>query len=98
MDLDFSSSSLRRAFESKEEAIRCFGEARGKKYVMNLLLVKRSKTMADLYRIPQLRFHPLKGDRKGEFSVALTGNWRIVLSFATDKHASIERVEDYHGR
>lgn len=98
MDLDFSSTSLRKAFESRAEAVRFFGEARGKKYVMVLNLVKQSKSITDLYKIPQLKFHPLKGDRRGEFAATLTGNWRIVLSFRADASAKVERVEDYHGR
>ena len=39
--------------------------------------------------------HPLKGDRKGFWSVRVSGNWRITFTFA-EKDADIVNYEDYH--
>lgn len=89
---------LRKAFESRPEAIRLYGEAIGKKYVMALMLVKQARSLEELFLIPQLRFHPLKGDRYGEYSATLTGNWRVIITFPAEDIARIEKVEDYHGR
>jgi len=41
------------------------------------------------------RLHPLKGDRKGCWSVTVTGNWRITFEFQ-DGDAYILNYEDYH--
>jgi toxin HigB-1 len=41
-------------------------------------------------------FHPLKGDRKGEFALTIRGNWRIVFEWE-DGDAVRVRQEDYHG-
>ena len=98
MQLEFGNARLRKAFEKRSEAIHEFGEAIGKKYVMALQLVKQAKSPDDLYKIPQLRFHPLKGNREGEYSATLTGNWRLIMTFPADDTARIEKVEDYHGR
>ncbi len=98
MQVEFASSRLRRAFQSEADAIRLHGEAIGKKYVMAVQLVKQARTIDDLYKIPQLKFHALEGDRKGEYSATLTGNWRIVMTFPDQGVARIEKVEDYHGR
>lgn len=98
MQLEFANARLRKAFEKQSEAIREFGQVIGKKYVMALLLVKQARSADELYKIPQLRFHPLKGNREGEFSATLTGNWRLIMSFPADDIARIEKVEDYHGR
>ena len=40
-------------------------------------------------------FHPLKGDRKGTYSVSVSGNWRITFGFA-DGDATDVNLEDYH--
>ena len=44
---------------------------------------------------PGFRLHPLKGDRAGQWSVRVSGNWRVVCRF---KHAEAVDVEliDYH--
>ena len=45
--------------------------------------------------LPGYKFHPLKGDRKGEFSVSVTGNWRITFEFDGQDAVNIN-LEDYH--
>lgn len=40
-------------------------------------------------------FHPLKGDRKGEWVVSVSGNWRITFEFR-DSNAYSLNYEDYH--
>ena len=45
--------------------------------------------------LPGLVLHPLKGNRKGVWSVRVSGNWRITFVFAgTD--ADLIDYEDYH--
>ncbi len=45
--------------------------------------------------IPGYRFHSLSGNRQGEYSVTVTGNWRITFQF--DGENAIEvNFEDYH--
>jgi len=45
--------------------------------------------------IPFLKFHELKGERKGIFSVIVQANWRITFKF-TNSDAEIVNYEDYH--
>ncbi|MGH8673436.1 MAG: type II toxin-antitoxin system RelE/ParE family toxin [Burkholderiales bacterium] len=45
--------------------------------------------------LPGYKFHGLKGDRKGAYSVSASGNWRITFRF--DGGDAIEvNLEDYH--
>ena len=45
--------------------------------------------------LPGFDFHPLKGARKGTFSVSVSGNWRIT--FRHEAGDAIEvNLEDYH--
>ena len=45
--------------------------------------------------LPGLNFHPLTGDRKGTWSVKVSGNWRVTFGFVAD-HAEAVNYEDYH--
>jgi len=45
--------------------------------------------------LPGFRLHPLKGDRAGEWSVTVSGNWRIVFRFADGRAGDVDLI-DYH--
>lgn len=44
---------------------------------------------------PGWRFHDLKGDQAGRWSVKVNGNWRVTFRFEGE-HAVIVDYEDYH--
>jgi toxin HigB-1 len=47
--------------------------------------------------VPGFGFHPLTGDRKGTYSVWVTGNWRVT--FKWDEEGPLDvNLEDYHGK
>lgn len=45
--------------------------------------------------LPGLGLHELQGQRKGTWSVKVSGNWRVTFAFA-DKDAESVDYEDYH--
>jgi proteic killer suppression protein len=45
--------------------------------------------------IPGFDLHELKGDRKGTWSVAVSGNWRITFRFEESDTVDVD-FEDYH--
>ncbi len=45
--------------------------------------------------LPGYRLHPLKGDRKGFWSVTVRANWRIVFRFEGADVLDVE-LTDYH--
>jgi len=45
--------------------------------------------------IPGYGLHPLSGDRKGTWSVKVSGNWRITFRFV-EGHVFDVNLEDYH--
>lgn len=45
--------------------------------------------------LPGLNLHELSGDRKGTWSVRVSGNWRITFKFEGE-HATGVEYEDYH--
>jgi proteic killer suppression protein len=44
---------------------------------------------------PSWRLHPLHGDREGQWSVWVTGNWRLVFVFEDGDAVDVDLV-DYH--
>ena len=44
---------------------------------------------------PGFRLHPLKGDRTGQWSVRVSGNWRVVFRFEDGEAVDVDLV-DYH--
>jgi toxin HigB-1 len=45
--------------------------------------------------LPGFGFHALKGDRRGEFAVLVTRNWRITFGWEEGDAIDVD-LEDYH--
>ena len=44
---------------------------------------------------PGLRLHPLTGNRRGTWSLRVSGNWRITFRFEDGEPVDVD-LEDYH--
>lgn len=45
--------------------------------------------------LPGARLHQLKGDRKGQWAVSVSGNWRLVFDFEGEDATNVDLI-DYH--
>lgn len=45
--------------------------------------------------LPGYKFHELKGQRKGTYSVSVSGNWRLTFRFDGEDAVDVQ-IEDYH--
>lgn len=61
---------------------------------LRLAAINTASIIVDL-DLPGYRLHPLVGDRKGFWSIVVSGNWRITFEFH-DGNAYILNYEDYH--
>jgi len=52
-------------------------------------------TRPEIMREPGYKFHELTGDRKGTYSITVTGNYRITFSFVGENAVDVD-YEDYH--
>ena len=57
-------------------------------------LMRSARSPQDL-NIPGLKLHPLRGSRKGEWAVTITGNWRITFRVGHGRICDVDLV-DYH--
>ena len=63
--------------------------------IERILAVLDEANTPEQLNIPGMYLHPLKGDRKGEWAMSVSGNWRITFSFEGDD-VIIVNLEDYH--
>jgi proteic killer suppression protein len=59
-----------------------------------LLALDAAVRPADM-NVPGFRFHELKGDRAGTYSVSASGNWRITFGWDGQDAINVN-MEDYH--
>jgi plasmid maintenance system killer protein len=111
LDIYFKNRRLANACNSSKECQRTFGAERSKKIQQRLVELKAADSLADVKKIPQARCHPLKGDREGQFSVTVSGNYRIIfmpyrtlpkkdeggINYELITEIRVIGIEDYHG-
>ena len=92
MILRFRHKGLEQLFTTGNASGVSAQQVRKIQLILAQLNVARSPAMMDA---PGLRFHALKGDRKGQFAVSVSGNWRIVFEFDGENATAVDLV-DYH--
>ena len=92
MILSFRSRALERYWERNE--MRRLPPAAVDRITLILDRLNAAIAPGDL-DLPGLGFHALKGDRKGQFAVFVTRNWRITFGWE-DGDATDVDLEDYH--
>ena len=88
----FRHKGLRRYFE--EGRVTGIQPVHARKLRM-LLVALDTATEIDDMDVPGFGLHPLKGDRKGQWAVKVSGNWRVTFEFR-DGNAYLLEYEDYH--
>ncbi len=88
----FKSKALQKLYHTGSSA--GVPKERESKIVMLLDLMEAADKPDDL-AMPGTGFHRLKGDRKGQYSVAVSGNWRIVFEFDGEGFIAVN-LGDYH--
>ena len=88
----FRHKGLKRLFEDDNLSGVRADQVRRIRDVLAHLDLARHPSDLDL---PGYRLHPLRGERKGHWSVTISGNWRIVFRFADGDAFDVDLV-DYH--
>jgi toxin HigB-1 len=88
----FRHKGLERLFRAGDTSGVNAQHARKLLQILGLLNVAREPSGMN---VPGFRLHPLKGERKGQWSVWVSGNWRIVFEFENSSATNVDLV-DYH--
>lgn len=99
MEVKFKTKKLEKQFLQSKEAEKVYGKDVARKYIQRVTILKSAKSFDELYQIPTLKFHPLKGNRKGQYAIKLTGYWRLIITKDGESFdiAKIEEVSDHYG-
>ena len=92
MIASFQHKGLKRFFETGSRAD--IQPAHSKRLRLQLAALNTAISIDDM-DIPGFNLHPLKGQRKGIWSISVSGNWRITFRFENG-NAHIVNYEDYH--
>ena len=60
-----------------------------------LAALEFADNLAQVATMPGWKLHPLRGDRKDQYSIAVTGNWRITFRLQGNTVTDVN-FEDYH--
>jgi toxin HigB-1 len=92
MILTFKHRGLERFFKNDDHrGILARTEARTERLLDRLDAAVKPEDM----NIPGFRFHRLTGERRGTYTVSVTGNWRITFRFDGVNAVDVD-LEDYH--
>ncbi|MDR3423882.1 MAG: type II toxin-antitoxin system RelE/ParE family toxin [Alphaproteobacteria bacterium] len=92
MIVRFRHKGLERLFTTGSASGVSAQQARKIQQILAYLNISREP--ADM-KLPGFRLHPLKGERKGQWAVSVTGNLRIVFEFEDENATNVDLV-DYH--
>ena len=97
MEVTFNTNQLRRNYEESARATRQWGADVGRKYIIRINELYAVKDFQNAYNIRSMRLHPLKGSKRGELSIYLTGKWRlIVMKGHTEEQVTIREVSNHY--
>lgn len=110
MEITFKNRKLEKQMTDPKEMKKSFGEL-ARKMNQRYKDLTDANNLAIMRTIPAARCHELKGDRKGEFAVDVSGNYRLIfeplhnpiskkedgsLNWEEITKIKINEIEDYH--
>lgn len=90
MIVGFRHKGLKRLFE-KDDASGIRPDLRDKVRTI-LIQLDEAETIEDMH-MTSFHLHPLKGDKKGLWSVMVRANWRIVFRFGNGNADAVELID-----
>jgi len=98
LSVEFRTNKLKKCFLDYKHATRVFGEQVARKYIQRINIIKATHSLDDLIAQPLLKCHPLKGNRKGQYAIQLTGFYRLIFTIngETLSLVTIEEVSKHY--
>lgn len=93
MEVHFRTRKLQKQYENYKEAEKAYGASIARRYISRINIIKQTHNLKELMPLPGLRCHELKGNRKGQYAVNLTGYYRLIFT-VKDKKLEIVCIEE----
>lgn len=99
MEVTFRTRKLRHEYEHSRKGVQAYGQAVARRYIERINIIKSATDIEELEKLPKLDCHPLKGDRKGQWSITLIGRVRLIFTLQGEnlEIVRIEEVSKHYG-
>ena len=84
MEVRFRRNYLRRCANDVAQATRRWGHPAGSRYTDAIGTIRDAFRLEDLFDVRHLGLHPLRGDRRGEYAIRITGRLRLIVEYDTN--------------
>ena len=89
----FASSRLETCYQNLSLARREWGPRVARAYVQRINTLYAARDGRDLFALRSLDFHPLKGERRGQYAIRLGDRERLIVTFG-DEALTIKHYGD----
>ena len=97
MEVSFRTNQLRRNYQESARAVRQWGTSVGRKYITRINELYAVKDFKEAYNIRSMHLHALKGSKRGELSIHLTGKWRLIVTRGDNEgHVVVKEVSNHY--
>ncbi len=79
MEVSFRTKKLQKQCNKRKKCIRTFGQRCAEKIRARLDELTDSPNLKTMEHFPQARFHPLKGDRNGQYALDVKHPKRLII-------------------
>jgi len=99
LEVVFRTRKLKKEYTSSKDATKAYGLNVARKYIQRVNIIKNAFDIDELLLLPGLRCHPLKGERRGQYALNLTGFYRLIFSLDGKQMeiVCIEEVSKHYG-
>jgi proteic killer suppression protein len=89
----FRHRGLKRLYEDDDASLLPAASVRKLKAILAAL--QFADNLSQVQTVPGWKLHPLKVGRKGQYSITITGNWRVTFAVKGNVVTDLN-FEDYH--
>lgn len=89
MQINYKTKKLKNSLTDERKLIREYGQI-AKKLKQRREELKAAENLKDISLLPSLRLHPYKGSRKGEWSIDIKDNWRLIFEIDQEPIPTVE--------
>jgi plasmid maintenance system killer protein len=94
----FRSKRLCQAYEEVDRAIRLWGPDVAGKYIQRVEAIYAAQNFDEIKRLQAFKAHQLKGQRMGQWALALTRRWRVIVIPSDDgETVTVKEVTKHYG-
>jgi len=81
----FRTRKLKKQYAKYREAEKAYGKVVARRFIQRVNIIEVARDIEEIKGLPGLSCHELKGDRKGQWAVKLTGFYRLIFTLEGER-------------